>query len=703
MFDVADASTICPDFKPLPALVIPYYDTNRALMAYTRAGETLPFCRVRYLEPDAAPGLIKTKPQRYAQPLASGTRAYFPPVIDWTGLAADVAEPLVVTEGEGKALAGCLAGVPVLGLGGVFNFMASADRMLDEFDTIQWRARDVYICFDSDAALNPNILVAEARLVDELQRKRGAKCYLVRIPPDGDAKVGLDDFLIANGVEALVGLLKLAPSLGALDAKVVALNKSIAWIEKEGLIYDMEERGFIKKDNLINGSRFGSLTHIGVGATQRSGPKIVSVAATWLKHPHAQRFGEILFRPGEAATVQSDNRQPALNMWTGWQEEPGDITPFLQLTEYLFQNLPAADRDLPLKLMAYRAQNPAEKIPLALVLIGQQGCGKTLWAEVMRDAFAPYGCDVTSKAFHSEFQGWLERSMVVLINEAENKDMIEGADILKALISDVQRPMNEKYRPARQVRTYFTVIITSNRRAVGSFGVDDRRMIVVDCPPKLTTAEGQALYDTCGSRSGAWYHGGGPRKLMHYLLNLDLKGWKPPASAPLTAEKAMAYNESLTLTQAIAEQMRTAQEHTVCRWFDASMAWARQAELSSNPALVNMARATAQALPATQIRPWYTPPELTMMFPHITEVLLGSKMQRTTPSGQISRELREAGIPYLVNVDDPRGFKYQGAVQPFLVVANFSDWRQPITQSDFDRLMTNWPTYGMLVARRKAS
>lgn len=700
MFDVEDASTIYSDFKPLPALVIPYLAPDGEMMTFMQDGAVKPFCRVRYLDGDAGPkGFTPQKQTRYGQPRASGMHAYFAPIVDWQDILNDPTQALVVTEGEKKSLAGVLADFPVVGLGGVFNWGEYGGELLPELETIQWKGRDVYICFDSDAVLNPNILAAEARLVDELQRKRGATCYLVRIPQSGDSKSGLDDYLLQHGTNSFAGLLQAAPKLGALDAKVISLNKSCAWIERESMIYDLESRMFMQKDSFTNGSRFSALEHITIGGKTRTAPKHISVAATWLKHPHAQRFSEILFRPTEGVTVEGDNGRPALNMWRPWDSEPGDVTPFLDLTDYLFQNLPLQHRELPLKLMAYKAQNPHEKVPLALVMIGPQGCGKTLWGECVREAFSPYGVDVTPASLAGEFQGWLETSLIALVNEAKGEDMTRAAEQLKALISDLKRPMNEKYRPVRQIQTYTMYIITSNNRAVGSFSADDRRMIVVDCPPKMTTPDGQALYDTLGKRGGKWFHGGGPQHLLHYLLNLDLKGWRPPASAPMTAEKYMSYMESLTPTQRLAEEMRTASEHNVKLWLDQAVSWATSAELSTNAAIASAARATVQGVQSIQIRPWYTPEELALMFPSIIEHTLGSRWNTSTPAGKISRELRDAGVPYLVNADDPRGFRRNGVIRQYLVIADFEEWRAPLRQADFDRAMREWPTYGQMTRR----
>lgn len=683
MFDVESAKALRSEFRDLPAIVIPYFDASGAVATFGPAAE--PFCRVRYLT-DSASGFAR-KALRYAQPAHSGTRAYFAPLLDWRAILSDANEPVLVVEGEKKALAGVAAGLPVLGLGGVFNFATSGGELMPELSAAEWRGRDVYIVFDSDAVSNPNILAAEARLVAELQRKRGARCYLVRLPA-GERKTGLDDYLLAHGREAFLELLQSAPALGALDAKVIALNKSCAWIERENLVYDLESRMFLPKDSFLCGSKFSAIEHITVGATQRAAPKRISVAKAWLTHPHAQRFREALFRPGEGPTVAAEHGGTALNMWTGWEPSDGDAAPFLELSEYLFSDLDPQHRDLPLKLIAYKAQNPAEKVPLAVVLIGQQGCGKTLWGECVRDAFAPYGVDVTPQALAGEFQGWLERSLIALINEAKGEDMTRASEQLKALISDLNRPMNEKYRPVRQIKTYTLYIITSNRRAVGAFSPDDRRMIVVDCPPKRDWE----FYE----RVSQWKRNGGAAALLGWLLRYDLQGWKPPASAPMTAEKYMAYVESLSPVAQLAEEMRTADTNSIRRWLDQSTDWAAQAELSGNPALAATARDVRQSLAHWQIRPWYTAAELALMFPSLVHGLLGSSFSRSTPSGAISRELRECGVPYLRSRDDPRGFVWRGAVRQYLVVSDFEEWRAPLGQSDFERLMAAWPSYGSL-------
>jgi putative DNA primase/helicase len=83
---------------------------------------------------------------------------------------------------------------------------------LPAMDRIAWNRREVYIAFDSDISTNENVQDAEARLAAHLAN-RGAKVRVVRIPegppgPDGKpSKVGLDDFIVAQGIGALRKLL----------------------------------------------------------------------------------------------------------------------------------------------------------------------------------------------------------------------------------------------------------------------------------------------------------------------------------------------------------------------------------------------------------------------------------------------------------------------------------------------------------------
>jgi hypothetical protein len=689
---VPDARALSADYAPAPALVIPYVDPwTREPVHYANGAGPKPFARVRYLG-DQAPAQVTNpfrppKVQRYAQPAGSGVHAYFPPVrgLSWADVAGDAGHPLLIVEGEKKALAATLHGFASLGLGGVHNFY-NAGAFLPELERIAWKGRHVYICFDSDASQNPQIQAAEAKLATELSLHRGAALYLVRLPPlaSGD-KQGVDDYLLHEGPDRLDALLQAAPRLRKIDAAVISLNAHVAWIEKEGCVYDLRSKEFIQKSNFVNGSAYSAL-EILAPTDKGTGVKRISVAESWLKHPHAQRYDYVEFAPESANPVlHTEAGGLALNMWTGWAPAPGDVAPFLELSAFLFADM-HEHADLPLKLLAYKAQNPGVKIPLALVLVGPEGCGKSLWADCAREAFAPYTAEVPPSSLGEQFNGFTECTLMAVMNEVTGKLIREHAPKLRALISEKAVSLNEKFRVRRQIKSYTQYILTANDRGAGAFSADDRRMVVVSCPQKRE----RDFY----IRVRDWKNRSGGRALLDYLLTLDLQGWEPPQQAPLTAEKYMAYMESLSPVERLAEEIKVADGNVIVMWIQAALAWAQAAEVTNNLQNSRYAREIMDSLATIQIRPWYTPEELGLMFPSIVSQLHGARGVKARVAGEISRELRTAGVGYLRCADDPRGFRWRGSIRQYLVVAEADEWTEPLPQAEFERLMGQFPRFG---------
>lgn len=691
MFEVPDAGEIL-DVPHRRGIIIPYYQPDGALLHV----KGKPFARVRWLDTPQASGFHgRVKAPRYGQPKNTGIQVYFPPLHNWSEILADPSKPIIVTEGEAKAITACLSGYMCFALGGVYNF-AEGGQLVPVLAQAQWLKRPVALIYDSDAATNPDVLAAEARLVDELGTQRRASVRIVRLPDDGGDKVGLDDFLHAHGAEALDRLIEQATDLGTLDAKVIGLNRHCAWIQQEDAVYELKSGLIIRRESFVNGSQYSTLTHM-VASGPKAAPKAVSVAAQWLKHPHAQRYAQLLFRPGEEAVVKGDHGT-GLNLWTGWNAEAGDVTPWLKLGEYLFsKEANQTAREMPIKLLAYKAQNPQSKIPMALVLVGPQGSGKTLWSDAAREAFAPYSSPVEPSSLASDFHPWLEKSVLATINEMDVATMHQNAEMLKALISDPNRMLNDKYRVIRKIKSPTFYMINSNYTGVGAgFGADDRRLLSIECPGPGP----QELYDEVL----AWLAAGGTRYLMNYLLSYDLKGWQPPKHAPLTASKRMAYREGMTPIQLLAADIRTSNFNTILLWLETAAAYASALETGQDGTKAAQGRAILQGLAGIQVRPWYTSEELSMIFAPVMEqvyAIRGKGAQGAATPGLVSRQLRDAGIPFLVNRDNPDGFEWQGRMRQYLIISEFDEWKDPIGQQDFERAMRNWPTYAQIKAQAK--
>jgi len=175
-------------------------------ITYRSLNGQLKFTRVK---PDQPPLDKNGKSAKYLTCKNAGNRVYISQLI-LDKVLGDPDVPLWVTEGEKKSDAASQAGFYCVGLAGVWCFLSKRDgqsRVIDDFKYITWQGRTVYICFDSDAATNKDVHLAEYRLAQELERF-GAIVRIVRLPAAGDDKVGLDDFLLSKGRKALEALMK---------------------------------------------------------------------------------------------------------------------------------------------------------------------------------------------------------------------------------------------------------------------------------------------------------------------------------------------------------------------------------------------------------------------------------------------------------------------------------------------------------------
>lgn len=163
----------------------------------------------------------KTGP-KYRQPKGALNRLYIPPGVE---LAGD--DPLIITEGEKKALKLTQEGFPAAGIGGVWSWLTKGDgeesKPIDDFGLVNWN-RPVTIIFDSDGTGNHMVRLAAFRLAREISRREATVSILFLPSGENGEKMGADDLLVAHGPEALGDRLKTAwpfdPSWGDREAEV---------------------------------------------------------------------------------------------------------------------------------------------------------------------------------------------------------------------------------------------------------------------------------------------------------------------------------------------------------------------------------------------------------------------------------------------------------------------------------------------------
>ena len=537
----AMTSALSPSFQALPSLRFNYLGpTGKPLRPMPMWPE---FYRLRYLRtPNDATRLTKAKPRRYVQPPGSGVCCYLPPnVSQWQEIFDDHNQPLIITEGELKAAKACDAGLPTIGLGGVFNFRSAQLGLsfLPELEEVRWARRYVYLIYDSDFRTNELVCSALKALADELFL-RGALPYFVPLPElSQDGKTGLDDFLVAQADpgQQLGELIHQQAQPLTLSRALWQLNEQVLYVQDPGLIVKRSSgqklSPFAFKDH-----HFAAVNH----CEQEIRPdgsvslKQVPAAKSWLTWPLRSEVGGLGYFPGKPRVIEAD--QPHLtryNTWTGWGAEPekGDVSLWLQLLDHLFKGSPES-REWFIRWLAYPIQHPGTKLfTYALVHGIKHGTGKSLIGYTMGKVYGRNFVEIKQSNLEGSFNGWTIDKQFVLADDVTGSDKRHFNDQLKKLVSQQENRVNEKFIPEYTVPDCLNWLFTSNQPDSLALEDNDRRSFIHEVPSYLDPLpEGFYMDYDC------WLHSNQCGSAMHHwLLNVDLGDFNPNAPALRTAAK----------------------------------------------------------------------------------------------------------------------------------------------------------------------
>jgi hypothetical protein len=213
--------------------------------------------------------------KRYRSPKDQGNHLYIPPTLA-AGVLDDPSVPLHVTEGEFKALKATQESIPCVALPSVWSWKTKIHGKtfsIADLDRVAWKGRKAIVVFDSDLAEKPTVAWAEHALICEL-RTRGAEVYILRLP-DGSkgAKVGLDDYLVAEGVKAFRALPMQTPQEVDTEASPFRRMSDIAdeYILRLAQVHHRLQLGYPGLDGVVRGLAPGEVLTIlarpGVGKT----------------------------------------------------------------------------------------------------------------------------------------------------------------------------------------------------------------------------------------------------------------------------------------------------------------------------------------------------------------------------------------------------------------------------------------------------
>jgi len=461
----------------------------------------------------------------------------------WPKVAKNIDIPIFFTEGPFKANALARIGRAAIGLAGVYGFLKNG-KLIPEFAEIDWVGRQVFIIFDNDIVIKPDVRAAIGRLVHELTNL-GALPRILNLPDyeTTGEKCGVDDYLVSKNFAA--------SALDELEVEVCDetsllhyINSRVAYIRKLKTFRDLELNIFYRSDELQ--AAFAPLIY---WVDTSKGKKEKSAAREWIKWIRRAEYDDLAYLPGAPRVV--DN---VLNVWNDWGVEAakGDVRPVLALIDYLLADCPE-QKDWFLQWLAYPIQHPGTKLfTSVLIWSSEQGVGKSLLAEIMGDIYGENYAEISRDSLAGDFNSWAKYKQFVQGDEITGSDSRARSfgDKLKAMITRQRVEINEKYAPQFFLDDCTNYFFTSNHVDALFLEDRDRRFFVAEVSNPKKSDEFYGRLRKWRDKPDTDNPNGkcrGSSAFRWYLENeVDLAGFKPYAEAAITEAKRDMQDLSLS-------------------------------------------------------------------------------------------------------------------------------------------------------------
>lgn len=232
------------------------------------------------------------------------------------------------------------------------------------------------------------------------------------------------------------------------------------------------------------------------------------------------REGELIVQAGSA--LFNSYRKSAIELG-----DPKQAKPLLEHVNKVFNK--TGDTEQFLDYMAHRVQIPEEKPRFALLIAGEQGCGKDTSIEFCVPAIGAWNvANIEPTALDSGFNEFSAATLVRVSEAANLHDMTKWAfnERMKVLIAGGpdQCTINPKYGQKYSVKMHCGVILTTNHLLSGIYiPADDRRYDVIECATKQEMGlksddEVRAYF----SELWAWFSNGGAEHVAAFLHQRDI-------------------------------------------------------------------------------------------------------------------------------------------------------------------------------------
>ena len=251
--------------------------------------------------------------------------------------------------------------------------------------------------------------------------------------------------------------------------------------------------------------------------------------------PYANKLSPAI--TGNKALPEPDENGK-LNMFMGMTIEPikGDCQPLLDHIKGVWCRNDNALYDYVIKWIARMFQYPGEPGHSTLCVQGDQGSGKGIITDILRDAWGP-GIHSLVATTQSEITAKFNSSMATAIFVCLNEAVFSGdksiAGKLKAMITDETLQVEPKFVDSYTAANCMHFIFTSNYDWIAPIELGDRRYVTLETTTDHITAGHETDEDKAKAKRAYFKrlveckNNGGSEAFVHYMLKLDLAGYDP--------------------------------------------------------------------------------------------------------------------------------------------------------------------------------
>lgn len=333
------------------------------------------------------------------------------------------------------------------------------------------------------------------------------------------------------------------------------------------MVYVMEDHSiYVFKDNLFFpperfAAYFGGATFI-VDVEGKRPTKNAFEAFTQntcVRFPRVQRS---VFRPDRRVLEKDGDK--TINTYIPHTPEiaEGDVSLFIDHLRRLFTT--ERDMNIVLYWFATLARYPDKRIRWAPVIQGVEGNGKSFLGDVLAYIVGEqYTHKPNAEDISNKFNDYIDRKLLIIVEEAHMQGRREMMDVLKPLITNPRVEIQPKGGKKRMIDNWTRWIFFTNHKDAFPIDLKNRRYAVF-----YTRQQSKEDLNESGMTAEyflklwGWFENGGAANIAHFLKTVPIPAEYDPLTtlinAPVTSSTSDAILESMgTVEQYIMEAIET--------------------------------------------------------------------------------------------------------------------------------------------------